>query len=220
MIPKIIFQTSKKKNTLLQEYYVNTYKDYKYVYFDDIDAIEYLNKNLLPEFPDSQNKFHEFTNGSHKADFLRYYWLYINGGVYIDTDIEIVEPLDSIVANHDFVGVVTKNDVGFNGFIACSPKHPIIYNCLQHAYRTSNNDIKRYMHFCYYFQAINSYKGEKYILKEKFEPGFVTHIIDMNTQKINMIHYYKYKNRVIKKMLNIDNQKNHFVFDSVFNTNK
>lgn len=221
MIPKIIFQTSKKKNNILQEYYLNTYKDYKYVYFDDVDAIEYLSKNLLTEFAGAQNKFNEFIIGAHKADFLRYYFLYMNGGIYIDTDIEIIEPLDNLIKNQDFVGVITGNNVGFNGFIACSPKHPILYNCLQHAYRTKNTDIKRYMHFCYYFfQQINTYTGRKHILKEKFEPGFVTHIIDTNTKKINMIHYYKYKDRVIKKILNKDNEKNHFAFDSVFETNK
>ena len=41
--------------------------------------------------------------GAHKADLFRYYYLYINGGVYIDSDLMITTNIENIILNYDLV---------------------------------------------------------------------------------------------------------------------
>jgi hypothetical protein len=216
-IPKIIFQTSRIKNHLLTRYFTEEYPDYRYVYFDDKDAIEYFVNNSLEEFPSPQDQFKFLNKGAFRADFLRYYWLYINGGIYIDTDIEIVTSLNELISNNAFVGVITSNRKAFNGFIACEPQHPIIYDSLKHIYNCKTN-INNYGYFCeYFYKAIYKCEKPKYILQEKFVPERKTNIIDPNTLDIKMTHHYSNKNRVYKIL---SKNMNNNAWDKLWKTQK
>lgn len=62
-----------------------------------------------------------------KSDILRYEILYNEGGIYLDTDFEIVSCFDNLI-NMDFFtgcGHITSPEV-FNGLIGCKKNHPII----------------------------------------------------------------------------------------------
>jgi mannosyltransferase OCH1-like enzyme len=61
-----------------------------------------------------------------RADILRLEILYTHGGVYLDTDLECLRPLDSVVEGHEFVGVCHKPGRITNTAIAAVPKHPLL----------------------------------------------------------------------------------------------
>mgnify|MGYP005678314919 CR=1 FL=1 len=150
-IPKIILQTSKDKPPKYVEKYIQTYfPQWEYCHLNDNDAIAYFEANKLQEFPNAIEKYNSFQVGAHATDFLRYYFLYINGGVYLDSDAMIHCNINEIIQSYD--GVFIKSNVFqsfthiFNGFMCIPPKHPIIYDALCHIYHYEH--ITNYHIFC------------------------------------------------------------------------
>lgn len=163
-IPKIIFQTSKEKipNYITNKIKKNS-KNWEYKFFNDIDIINYFQTNPLEEFPDIINKFNYFKNGAHKADLFRYYYLYINGGVFIDSDAILEKNIDSIIKSYSFISVksIVPNTL-FNGFIATHAKNIIVYESLKEIYNTTNEELNNNYHLiCQQFLSIyNKYKNK------------------------------------------------------------
>jgi mannosyltransferase OCH1-like enzyme len=68
---------------------------------------------------------------SNAVNLLRYYLLFANGGVYIDCDFECRRSIEPLLEGADFVTASQIDDLGHpdalaNGFIACTPGHPIM----------------------------------------------------------------------------------------------
>ena len=149
-IPKQIFQTSKE---ILPSYVKKLIKVYcpnwKYSHFTDKECIQFFIDNPLADFPDITQKFHSFTQGQHKADLFRYYYLYLRGGVFLDSDAMFETNIDNIVQDYDsvFAKSFMKNEHLFNGFIATYPRNNIIYNALNHAYNTENVTLQSNYHY-------------------------------------------------------------------------
>ena len=59
------------------------------------------------------------------ADYVRLDVLLRYGGVYLDTDVELLQPLDPLLKNDCFTGFETKDTVA-TGVIGCTKDHPII----------------------------------------------------------------------------------------------
>ena len=132
--PKKIFQTymDKKKipdkvNKNFQKYA----KGYERVIYDDKDALRFLQDNFGVMFV---KKFKSMKSGAHKADLLRYCYLYVNGGIYIDIKTELLEDLDVIIKerkNKLYTVLFFLNKYNFTkyfksvfqGFIAVPPKN-------------------------------------------------------------------------------------------------
>ena len=138
MIPKILFQTSYKP---IEPYVTEKLKKYisgkwTYLHFNDDDIKEFFRKNPLYEFPEIEKVFDSFM-GQHKADLFRYYFLYINGGVFIDSDAMLRCSLDEVIADCDLFCVISDSSMVFNGFIGSTPKHQIIYDALVDVYNTN-----------------------------------------------------------------------------------
>lgn len=67
------------------------------------------------------------------SDVARLYALEREGGIYLDTDMEILRPLDDLLDDTAFVGL--GEEVGLYvlaGIIAAEPHHPFIQELLQH----------------------------------------------------------------------------------------
>ena len=150
-IPKFVFQTSVLRMPPYLTERIQFYcQDWEYKHFLDDDIIEFIKQNPLEEFSNSIEVFHSFKIGAHKADFFRYYCLYVKGGVYIDSDAVPEKPLDEIVDDYDFFTVESslKNNSMFNGFVGCTPKHPIIYQALKHIY-SYDKEKTTHDYFCF-----------------------------------------------------------------------
>ncbi|NBP66207.1 MAG: hypothetical protein EBU66_16345 [Bacteroidetes bacterium] len=78
-IPKLFFQTSKGP---LEPYIVKMTKamipsDWIYRHFLDSDIVHFLKSHPLKEFPGALEVFQKLKRGEHKADFFRYYFLFV-----------------------------------------------------------------------------------------------------------------------------------------------
>lgn len=137
-IPKIFFQTSKKPlepylSCMIQSMLSS---EWKYIYYSDIDILHFIESHPLEEFPKSIDFFKRLKRGEHKADFFRYYFLYVKGGVFMDSDAMIYQPIDTIIKDYSFFSV--KSDVVpgtiFQGILGSEPRNPIIYESLKFLY--------------------------------------------------------------------------------------
>lgn len=150
---KIIFQTSKRKLKEINKSILKHASDWEYIHFDDSEIIDFFKNNPIEGLEDIEKRFHEILLGPHKSDLFRYYFLYLNGGFFIDADIELSHDLTSVVKDYDFVtayadaeepGIVnvTNRSRAFNGYLYVSDKHnEIIKNCLFHLYNLSQADL-------------------------------------------------------------------------------
>lgn len=65
-----------------------------------------------------------------RSDILRLEILYAEGGVYVDTDLECLRPMDDELGEADFVATYFKPDRITNTFLASVPGHPILERAL------------------------------------------------------------------------------------------
>lgn len=177
MIPKILIQSTRNN---IPDYVQNMIKkqlsdEWEHRIFNDKQSIQFFKDNPLDEFPNIIDVFNSFT-GAHKSDLFRYYFTYINGGVFIDDDAMVYIPLDEIIngCNAFFVTAFQHRDNHlFNGFYGVEPGNTIIYECLKHAYKTKphklstgDKDPKKYLYFTRVGYIIyNKYKSQ-YKIKE------------------------------------------------------
>jgi mannosyltransferase OCH1-like enzyme len=206
MIPKILFQTSYKP---IESYVTDKLKKYisdewTYLYFNDNDIKEFFRKNPLDAFPKIEKVFDSFVIGQHKADLFRYYFLYINGGVFIDSDAMLRCSLDEIVNDCDLFCVInTVRPTIFNGFIGCTPKHQIIYDALIDTYTTDLSVLEKNYHlFCDNLLGI----VDKHLLsntKKLYEGGGTTEytITSDITKKPILFHYHIFPKIIPKDLI-------------------
>jgi mannosyltransferase OCH1-like enzyme len=68
-----------------------------------------------------------------RADMLRLELLYRHGGVYVDTDLECLRPIDPLLEGERFVAVAVKPGRMTNTLIAAEPGHPLLERALREA---------------------------------------------------------------------------------------
>jgi mannosyltransferase OCH1-like enzyme len=229
-ITKILFQTNKISN---DTYVLDMIKDklgpeWKYEFYNDEDVINFFINNPIADLPNIIQKYNSFKKGAHKADLFRYYYLYINGGFFMDSDAMLYIDINSIVKNYNFVSVNSSSHPGkiFQGILGASPKNKIIKNALYEAYNTEPTILDNdYHYFCE--QLYNIIKENNYGYNIKlYEERRVNHdtgddILDGNTLLFK--HYCKHK--IIPHMNKTDwnnynkSQLNNFDY-SILNTYK
>lgn len=169
-ITKVLFQSSIfKPPTYLIEKHMKLNPDWKYEHFDDEELFTFISSNPIEEFPKSLEIANKL-QGPQRTDFFRYYYIYLNGGVYLDYDAVLNKPLDEIVKDYNFFTVksILNNDSIFNGFIGAEPKNTIIYQALKAIYQSNLDDCKDKDYFyncCTLMNIINNYK---LVLKDLF----------------------------------------------------
>lgn len=171
--------------------------DWKYEFYNDEDIITFFKNNPIDELPDIISKFHSIKHGPHKADLFRYYYLYVNGGVYMDTDAMIYENIENIIKEYDFITVLSAGCPGtiFQGVIGCEPKHDIIKLALWDAYNTDPTILlSDYHYWCRQLYNILKNNKNEYSIKlyseESGEPG-ICRVMDANTILFKHFYYYK-----------------------------
>lgn len=60
------------------------------------------------------------------SDYVRLVALYEYGGVYMDTDLEVIRDFSSLLVEESFVSSRIEGELITAGFIAAEPKHPFI----------------------------------------------------------------------------------------------
>lgn len=95
MIPKIFMQTYKTHN--VPKHWIpskNSIQKYmphwKYVLLSDEDNLNFVKMH----FPDYLQWFKDLKYPIQRADVIRYMWLYVHGGIYMDLDIELIASIE------------------------------------------------------------------------------------------------------------------------------
>jgi len=151
-ITPILFQTSKSKPDKYIVDLINLQLDntiWKYEFYDDNDIINFFINNPIEELPNIIDKFNAIQSGAHKADLFRYYFLYLKGGVFMDSDAMIYENIESIIKDYQFISVdssVHPMSI-FQGILGCSPKNKIMKKALWQAYNTDPQLLQYDYHY-------------------------------------------------------------------------
>jgi hypothetical protein len=195
-IPSIIFQTSKERPpNYLVHMIKNMCPGWTYIHFTDDDIIRFFKNNYLNEFPNIIEKFHSIKNGAHKADLFRYYFIYIKGGVFLDSDAMIQKNINTLLSDYDFFSVESTHycpSCIFQGFLGAKPNNKIIYEALCHAYNVNIESLnKDYLLICRtLFNILKKKWNYKIkIYKEIYGSDEVAITIDDKNNSLILAHY-------------------------------
>jgi predicted O-methyltransferase YrrM len=150
-ISKVLFQTNKITHNTYVLNMINSMlsPEWKYEFYNDADIIQFFINNPIADLPDIIHKYNSMKCGAHRADLFRYYYLYVNGGFFMDSDAMLYVNIDTIVKNYSFVSVNSSCHPGaiFQGILGASPKNKIIKKALYDAYNTDPNILDNYYHY-------------------------------------------------------------------------
>ena len=150
VLPKVIFQTGIKRQTpSIIKVIKSKCPDWTYKHFMDEECLQFFRDNPLEEFPNIISVFNGFSRGAHKADLFRYYYLYLYGGVFLDSDAIIEQNIEDILQKYEFISITsyhTDKKMMFNGFIASYPRNTIMYKALKKAYKTNDKLLTKDYH--------------------------------------------------------------------------
>ena len=127
-IPKIIHQIwlgspLPERYSKWQRTWVDNHPDWLYILWDD---------QKLEDFPMVNKKaFQEARSYGVKSDIARYEILFQMGGLYVDTDMECLRPMDAFhYCCNFYAGFEPSAWCILNSIIGCSPGHPIMKECI------------------------------------------------------------------------------------------
>lgn len=115
-IPKKIIQTNNEMCKSLDHYntvmsILENNPDYEYHFFNNIESRNFIKDNFIINFIDNSDLNDDISDvlktydllvcGALKADLFRYCYLYINGGIYLDSKISSNIDLDNIIKEDD-----------------------------------------------------------------------------------------------------------------------
>jgi hypothetical protein len=151
-IPKKLFQTYYNKSKIPDYIKSNITKyanGYSYTLFDDIEGLnfitEYFNEPVIKRF--------NTLSGAHKADLLRYCYLYIHGGVYADIKTIFIKNLDQIfdhskksIKNIFYSVLSIVNDSIYQGIMATNMYNPLFLVLINKILKSTNKQLKNDYH--------------------------------------------------------------------------
>jgi len=117
--------------TGLQYKCINSWK----IYLPEKDWQYYLwNEETLPEEVKNHPYVKKMTahgKWSYVSDFIRFWALERYGGIYFDTDVELLKPFDSFLNNHSFVGTSSSGQIE-SAVIGAMPHAKFLQSALGH----------------------------------------------------------------------------------------
>ena len=167
-IPKVIYITHKNK---LPNYVIDNWKklnpEYKIIYYNDEDIRKFLKNN----YPKSYLDYFNFLDnnkgaGPIKSDFWRLCILNKYGGVYVDADIEPIEPIITFLEKDTDLLLCCTDAPRINEpnphILISKPNDPIIKLCLD-IYERENFNKK----YDYWSHSITKVMNK--VLREMFD---------------------------------------------------
>ena len=109
MIPKIIHYCWFGGNTLPDDAlkYIESWKNF----CPDYEIIEWNEKNFDINCCEYVKEAYDAKKWAFITDYVRIWALYNFGGIYMDTDVEVIKPLDDVLDNEAFSGFESSLDV-------------------------------------------------------------------------------------------------------------
>lgn len=128
MIPKIIHYCWFGGNPL-PELAVNCIESWK-KYCPDYEIKEWNEKNFDVNCCDYVREAYENRKWAFVTDFVRLYAMVNEGGVYMDTDVEVLKPLDEFLVHQAFSGFEDETHIP-TGIMACEKGYPLFRELLK-----------------------------------------------------------------------------------------
>ena len=128
-MPKMIHYCWFGKKSLPEEAnrYIQSWKKY----LPDFEIIEWNEDNFDINSNTYVKEAYEQKKYAFVSDYVRLYALYNYGGIYMDTDVEIIKPLDKFLEDNAFIGFENQNSLG-TGIIGSYKKNPLIKEFLNY----------------------------------------------------------------------------------------
>lgn len=124
MIPKVIHYCWFGKNSKSSS--VKKYIDSWKKYCPEYDIVEWNEENFDVNANLYCKQAYDNKKWAFATDYARLFIIYNNGGIYLDTDVELIKPLDSLLDCDCFIGRQQGFQVNTGaGFGACKG-HPLI----------------------------------------------------------------------------------------------
>lgn len=76
------------------------------------------------------------------SDFIRLKKLYDHGGIYFDTDVEVIRRIDDLLKNEAFIGFENNENVNTGQVVGAEKENKIIKAMLDEYFNITNNDYK------------------------------------------------------------------------------
>ena len=135
-IPKIILQINNYNPPKYVIDLINIYTpDWNYFFFNENMAVDYLKQNKIKEYEFCVEIYNNLNNIYAKNEFFRYFFLLINGGVFLDSNAMIERNIDDLIDKYCFISSKCFDGNGlFNGFLAVSKNNIIIRKCFKYMY--------------------------------------------------------------------------------------
>lgn len=135
VIPKIIMQTWKTHE--VPEHWKSSPEsikkkmpDWEYVLMSDEDNLNFVKEH----FPDFVDTYENLEYNIMRADAIRYMWLYVHGGIYMDLDIMLRKDMSPLFTEDtgDIFLIRSGNIKGYytNSFMASKPGNPFWLTCI------------------------------------------------------------------------------------------
>lgn len=109
-------------------------------YCPDYEIIEWNENNFDINMNTYVKEAYENKKWAFVTDYVRLYALYNYGGIYMDTDVEVVRNLDEFLENESFFGFEDSNHVS-TGIMASKKNNQLIKEIINH-YDTRNFIMK------------------------------------------------------------------------------
>lgn len=129
MIPKIIHYCwfGKKEKPEIIKKYIQSWKKH----LPDYEVIEWNEENFNVENCLFAKQAYDIGNYAFVSDYVRVYALYHYGGIYLDTDTEILGSLDDFLSQPSFWGFEEKNYIA-TSIIGSEPRNELIKDFLDY----------------------------------------------------------------------------------------
>lgn len=204
MIPKTIhycwFGGNKKNNEINS--YIQSWKKY----FPDYEIIEWNESNFDIKCCDYVWEAYKSKKWAFVSDYARFRILYEHGGIYFDTDVEIIKSFNDVLKNGAFMGCeksLNGDEMINPGLGMAANRHMIIYKEILDYYEKIHFSSEHVLTVVDHTTAIMERYGFKRIPQKQVIKGINIYPseyfcpIDMRTGKINVctdtysIHHYK-----------------------------
>jgi mannosyltransferase OCH1-like enzyme len=106
---------------------------------------------------------------AQQSDLVRYEILKLYGGVYIDTDLECLKPINELIKDLDFFGAWKRSDRMSNALFGGVPGHPIFIDLVSKFRENFSNEQLSAMGPSYFRMIVESHPGQKIFGEHTFQ---------------------------------------------------
>ncbi len=99
-------------------------------FFKEYEVKIWTEENIPPLNAFAQQAFNE-KKWAFVSDYLRFYILHKEGGIYLDTDMDVLKPLDDLLVHNCFSGWDRTGKYVYAGIVGAEANHPYIHTVLE-----------------------------------------------------------------------------------------